>query len=338
MYYSYDKLFSYNFLLGFVIGERGVGKSFNAKVMAIKRFLKTGEQFIYVRRYKSELDSALTTFWNDIQDNGYFDDLNLSVKKNKMLTQFMCDGKVCGYAIALSTSNILKSNAFPEVSLIIYDEFILDNEAGTHRYLKNEPQMVLDLFESVGRLRDNIRMIFLGNAINIYGNPFFAYFGLDLPYGSEFKTFKDGLIVVNYIKNDVYREVKRKSRFGRLIDGTVYGSYAIDNKSLRENFYFIKKRPANCKYYALLVINGTNYGLWYGSDGYLYISDRYDPNTLNKFACDFDDHTDQTIFLSLRENYYLRICVKCYKQGCLMFESQRIKTQVLPLINKCIAL
>ena len=66
-YYNFDKLFSYNFLIAFVIGERGVGKSFNAKVAVMKKFLKTGEQFIYVRRYKTELDTALTTFWEDLQ-------------------------------------------------------------------------------------------------------------------------------------------------------------------------------------------------------------------------------------------------------------------------------
>lgn len=57
MYYNYDKLFSYNdALILFVIGERGVGKSFGAKRHVLNRYLKTGEQFIYIRRYKTELD------------------------------------------------------------------------------------------------------------------------------------------------------------------------------------------------------------------------------------------------------------------------------------------
>ena len=123
IYYNYDKLFSYNFLIAFVIGERGVGKSFNAKISVLKRFLKTGEQFIYLRRYKTELDTSLQTFWDDLQSNGYFEDYNLSVKKSKMLTEFKCNGKICGYAVPLSTANILKSTAFPEVSTIIFSSF-----------------------------------------------------------------------------------------------------------------------------------------------------------------------------------------------------------------------
>ena len=78
IYYNFDKLFSYNFLLAFVIADRGCGKTFGAKVSMIKRFLKTGDEFIYLRRYKTELDMALGTFWDDIQSHGYFDDLELS--------------------------------------------------------------------------------------------------------------------------------------------------------------------------------------------------------------------------------------------------------------------
>ena len=313
------------------------GKSFNAKFAVLKKFLKTGEQFIYLRRYKTELDSALATFWDDLQANGYFDDLNLKVKKSKMLTTFTCDGEVCGYAVPLSTSNILKSTAFPKVKTIIYDEYILDTSSGSYRYLKNEPQMLLDIIETVGRLKD-IQVIMLGNFIEFYGCPYTAYFELDLPYNSEFRTFKDGTIVVNYIRNLAYREAKKKTRFYKLIEGTVYGDYCVDNKSLRENNAFIAKRPDKCKFYSTLVINGNYFGLWSGIDGYLYVSDKYDPNSGRKYACDFDDHTEDTVFLTFRENYYLRYMIKAYRQGWCKFENQKIKSDCLTLLNRCLSI
>lgn len=335
IYYNYDKLFSFNFLMAFVIGERGVGKTFGAKVAVLKKFLKTGEQFIYLRRYKTELDTSLATFWNDLQGNGYFEDLELKVIKSKMLTKFTCNGKVCGYAVPLSTANILKSTAFPHVKTIIFDEFILDGASGTYRYLKNEVTMMLDVIETVGRLRE-IQVLFLGNALSIV-NPYFSYFELDLPYNSEFRTFKDGLIVVNYIKNTAYREAKKNSKFGRLIDGTDYGRYAIDNEMLRDNKHFIAKKPADANFHGVLVVNGVNVGIWLSKDGYLYLSNKFDPNTVHKFACDYNDHTEQTIFMNARENYYLRLCVTAYKQGILKFENQKIKGVIVPLLNKCIS-
>ena len=336
IYYNYDRLFSYNFLIAFVIGERGVGKSFNAKVAVLNKFLKTGEQFIYIRRYKTELDTALATFWNDLQDNGYFEDYRLEVRKSKMLTEFKCNGKICGYAVPLSTANILKSTAFPKVDTIVFDEFLLDN-AGTYRYLKNEVTLLLDVIETVFRLRDG-KTILLGNALNVHASPYFAYWNLELPNDSrEFRTFKDGAIVVNYIRNLEYREAKKKSRFGKLIDGTEYGKYAIENQVLRENNSFIEKKPANSTFYGSLIINGFVIGIWNGRNGYLYLSEKYDPNSKQKFALDYNDHTEQTVYTTVRENMYMHMCVRGYKQGWLKFESQKIKAIMTPVLNKCIS-
>ena len=332
MPYSY----SYNFLIAFVIGERGVGKSMNAKIAVLKKYLKTGEQFIYIRRYKTELDTALATFWDDLQFNGYFEDHLLTVKKSKMLTEFLCDGEVCGYAVPLSTANILKSTAFPGVSTIIFDEFLLDN-SGTYRYLKSEVTILLDVIETVGRLRD-IKTILLGNALNVHASPYFAYWNLELPTdGSEFRTFEDGAIVVNYIRNLEYRKAKKNSRFGKLIEGTAYGRYAIDNEVFRENNSFIAKRPSNSTFYGMLIINGVNIGIWNGRDGYLYLSEKYDPNTVHKFALDYNDHTEQTIFTTVRENMFMNICLRGYKQGWLKFENQKIKSIATNVLNKCIS-
>ena len=334
-YYDIDKLFSYPFMIAFIVGERGVGKSFSSKRHVLNRFLKTGEQFIYIRRYKTELDTSLNNFFNDLQENGYFEDCTLKVQRSKTITKFICNNKVCGYAVSLSTSNILKSTAFPKVKTIVFDEFMLPI-GGTYRYLKNEVTLMLDVIETVFRLRDG-QVLFLGNNTGIYGNPYFAYFGLELPYQSEFRTFKEGTIVVNYIKNMEYREAKKKSRFGTLIQGSDYERYAIDNQGLGENNNFIYKKPPNSTFYGVLVINGINIGLWNGNDGYLYLSEKFDPNTLHKFVFDYNDHTEQTIFTNARENMYLHYCIKGYKQGWLRFENQKIKNNATMLLNKCLS-
>ena len=334
MYYDYDKLLSRDFLISFVISERGLGKTFGAKIACLKEFLKSGSEFIYVRRYKTELDSSLATFWSDIQNNGFFEDYKLKVEKSKLLTKFTCNGKVCGYAVALSTSNILKSTAFPKVKYIVFDEYLL-RYGGQYRYLKNEVDIFLDLMETVFRLRDG-KVIMLGNAINIYASPYFAYWNLDLPYGKEFKSYQDGAILVHYARNEVYREKKRQSKFGKLIEGTEFGRYAIDNQDVSMSLDFIQNRPEKSRFAALLIINGFKLGLWYGSDYKVYLSEKYDPNTINKFALDFNDHTETTIFTSARENPYINFCVQSYKNGSLRFENQKVKSIGVGFINKCI--
>ena len=41
MYYDYNKLYSYNALFNFIIGERGVGKTYGIMKKAVKDFIKT---------------------------------------------------------------------------------------------------------------------------------------------------------------------------------------------------------------------------------------------------------------------------------------------------------
>lgn len=337
MYYSLDKLYSHNeWIIAMILGERGVGKSFSSKRFVMNKFLKSGEQFIYLRRYKTELDTSLATFFDDLREKGYFVDHDLEVSKSKMLTKFYCDGKICGYAVPLSTCNILKSTSFPKVSTIIFDEFLLDS-AGVYRYLSNhEPELLCDVIETVGRLRD-IRVLMLGNNTGFYSSPYAAYWGLELPYNAEFKTFKDGLIIVQYIKNEEYRNAKKKTKFGRLIAGTNYGDYAIDNQSLRENTDFLEKRPSKSKYHGTLIINGESFGVWCGDNAFVYISEDYDPNTLYKFACKYEDHNEKSVLLTARENWLLSYVIRAYKQGWVRFENPKIKAVAQQLINKCIS-
>lgn len=329
MYYNYDQLISRNSLFNFVIGERGVGKSYGALKYCVQDYLKRGNEFVYLRRYKSELKSAAPHLFDALLANNEFgEEVELKVNGNDCII----NGEVAGHCIALSTSNILKSTSFPKVKTIIFDEFIIDK--GSYHYLRNEVTQLLDLYETVARLRD-VRIIFLGNAISI-SNPYFNYFTLSLPYGdSEFKLFKDGMICVNYIKNMEYRAEKKASKFGRLIAGTDYGKYAIDNQWLRDSKYFIGKKGGKAKNICILVVDGNKYGVWYDSDnGCNYVSDDFDPNNPALFAMNYKDHTDQTMLVKARANAWVKILIASYRRGGLMFESQKIKNEVMKLLEK----
>lgn len=324
MWYDYHKVLSYNALLNFIIGERGVGKSYGAKKHVINKYIKNKDEFVYLRRYKTELKNSVPRFFDDINNNEEFKDHKLSVKNGN----FYCDGKIMGYSIALSTANILKSTSFAKVKTIIFDEFIIDK--GCYHYLQNEVTQLLDIIETIARLRD-INVLFLGNAISI-NNPYFNYFDLSLPYNSDIKTFKDGLIVVNYIRNDVYREVKKNTRFGKLIENTEYGNYAIDNAFLRDKNSFVAKK-GNCKFFLSLVINGTTYGCWKDwESGYIYISNDYDKNSPFIFALTSDDHNEHTLFTKAKNNGWFKVIIDHYKNARLYFESQKIKNNVMEIL------
>ena len=259
IYYNINNTITFDALFNFIIGERGCGKTYSSKKFAINRFLKTGEQFVYLRRYKTELSESV----GDEKDAKFFKKIKSEFPDHKFRVsgeKLYCDNKICGYALSLSTALILKSAEFDKVKTIIFDEFIIDGGSSYH-YFKNEVEHFLEFYESIARLRD-VRVLFLANAISIT-NPYFTYFDITLPYGNKnIKTFKNGLILIEYIKNLKYREVKKQSKFGQIIEGTKYSEYAIDNKFLRDNKSFVKKKGEKSKFFFIIKYDDTNYGVW----------------------------------------------------------------------------
>lgn len=264
IYYNGGDLLSKNRLINFIIGNRGGGKSFYWKTKCIKNFLEKGEQFVWIRRYNSELEN-INTWGSDIafQFQGHKIECN---KKN-----IKVDGKIAGYVGALSTSQRLKSSSYPNVTLMVFDEFLIDK--GSLRYIKNEGELYLELVETVFRMRDNnIRCVCIGNAISVV-NPYFTYFKVKPDLTQQFTLFQD--ICIELYTNEEFIKQKKQTRFGRLIDNTKYGEYAIENKFLRDNHSFIKPRPnKNLHYENTIFYEGSYYGVWsYNNfpDEFLYI-------------------------------------------------------------------
>ena len=343
IYYDYQRVLSYNALMTYIIGERGVGKSYGAKEFVADRFINKGKQFVYLRRYKTELKEAMMkkghpiffeqiVYNEDGTKNKKYENHKLTNKNDTMYI----DDKLCGFAMPLSIANILKSSSYNNVDTIIFDEFIIDK--GCYHYLQNEVEQLLDVIETVGRLRD-IRIIFLGNAISIT-NPYFTYFNLSLPYNSDIVVSKkdnkgNPLIIVNYIKNLKYREVKKQSRFGQLIEGTEYGKYAIDNEFLRDSKSFIRKKSKTSKFYFILVINGKHYGVWCDyKDGLMFISNDYDPNCPVIFSINPDDHNENTLLIRCRTSPFFKSIIEHYRLARLCFENQQIKNNVIQYLVK----
>ena len=102
-------------------------------------------------------------------------------------------------------------------------------------------------------------MWFLSNAISIT-NPYFTYFGIELPYGSNFRVKDD--ILIEVVEDDEHSNAMKETRFGKLIKNTDYGAYAIDNKFLRDSSVFVEKKPSTASYRFAIVYRGDKYGIW----------------------------------------------------------------------------
>lgn len=309
-------MLSYDRILNFIIGARGIGKSYAMKKHPIKRFIKYGEQFIYVRRYKPEL-KKIGNYFNDIAQE--FPNHEFKVKGR----QFFIDGKLAGWAIPLSAWQSEKSNAYPMVTTIVFDEFI--RERDNSGYIPNEVDALLNLMDTVFRTRENGRCICLSNAVSVI-NPYFVYFGLVPDINKRFNAYKHILIEIPDSKD--FSDERRKTKFGQLIDGTEYGEMSLDNEFVNDSDVFIEKRSKNSKFVFSIVYKGMRMGVWVDAQQMLlYLTTDYDPSTKNVYALTADDLEEDMILVSnYKKNYHIRKLCSAFMNGQLRFDNQLMRT------------
>ena len=318
MWIDLSKIISYNVLLNFIVAERGVGKTFGATQFVTKQFINKKDEFVYIRRYKSELQKAIPRFFEALVLEGKFPEHSFSRKGMNLYI----DDQLAGYGVTLSTAQQLKSTNFSKVKWIIFVEVFLEDGQG--HYLKNEVEIFLGLLETISRMK-NVRVLLLANATNS-ANPYFLYFNLHLPYNNEIITFKDGLIALMYAKNLQYREVKKSTSFGNRVSGIDYENYAIDNKFVSDNKEFIEKKDKNSKFSFSFIYNDNRYGVWINwLTGKMYISNDYLENGI-VFACTTDDHKPNTMLMTIAKQYHSwRTFILNYKLGNVYYENNKIK-------------
>jgi hypothetical protein len=324
MFWNINEPLSYDALFNFIIGNRGSGKSYGAKEYAIKRYLKHGEQFIYVRRFKTEL-KKVGNYFNDIVDA--FPNTKFDVHGKN----FYIDDEICGYSVALSTAMIEKSTSYPKVSLIIFDEFLLDR--GFHRYLPDEVTCFLELYETVARMRNNVRVLFLANAIS-FTNPYFLYFNITYPRTKKQIACKND-ILIQFVDNPEFIQEKKQQRFSKIIEGTDYAKYSIDNEMLRDSDTFISKMPENSIYFFTIKSNGKFYGVWRDKNiSHIFISEKYDPSYRVIYTTVLDDHTPNTMLLKgVARSENMKSLERAFKMGLVYFDSINTKNIMMETLK-----
>ena len=322
-YYDFTNLLSRNKFLNFIIGHRGVGKTFRFKKWCIDDGMNNNHKFVWIRRYEPETKKAKLSFFRDIQFK--YPKVKFSTRGSNDSGEFVADGKVIGYYLTLSQQSKYKSNPFPDVDKIIYDEcFIM---RGAVHYIPNEVVNFLELVDTIFRDRDNVRGVYcIANNIS-FNNPYFLYFGIK-PFTHEFLcTSKNGgqILVQNY-KNQAYIDNKKATRFGKLVDGTAYGEYAIENTTLDTRPEFIGKKTPNAKFHYVIKYKKFMVGFWLDwGEGKLYASTKYNKDAI-PYAITREDMTPNTYLIRNMSNYYIKDLVWFFENGLLYYENDQIQS------------
>lgn len=323
-WYDVNRTLSHNCLLNFVVGPRGVGKTYSAKKRAITNYIKKGEQFVYLRRYDTELKTS------NIEK--FFDDVSCEYPDHDFIAQngkFYIDSKVCGFYMPLSKAAQYKSVPFPNVSLIIFDEFIIDR--GLIRYLPNEVNTFNEMYSTIARLRDVI-VLFLSNSIT-FTNPYFLFFDLSLQQGQ--RIVKRGDILLELVENKSYQNRAANTRFGKIISGTDYGRYAIENEFLRDTDTFIETMKTPGVYIMTLKVDNMSFGVYSDTSNSLwYITEKIDPSNKRVISIDRDSHdATSTYEKELNARIWIETLKQKYFRAEVRFSTMKAKNLITDYIR-----
>lgn len=328
MYYSSNKIDTYQRLFNFVVGLRGVGKTYHFTYKCIKKGIENKKpSFVWVRRMISDLDAIKSTWMDDVAHE--FPDYIIESESNAVFARSKKNTKeryCIGFFVALSDYIRAKSRPYPYVEYIVFDEFLLEDG----KYLPNETNKFLNLCDSIIRNRENCKVYLIGNASSML-NPYFDLFKVS---GNELiNNFVKGKHYV--IENTDYEEFKQarlNSKLGQVIRDTDYGRYSIDNKFILDDTTDICKMPTgqkemlfnlrlNDKLIAVYMING----LLYFGKGYdeTYVTYTFYPQDAKKYGCIYQTN----------KSVRLKSLIKDFLSGMCQYEDLKIKNEIQLLIR-----
>lgn len=232
-FYSLKPILKRKATYNVIIGERSNGKTFACLVHALRNFFELGEQFVYVRRWSTDVrPMRLNELFSSVVSSGTLEKISEGKYKTIIyktgrfyLANYNEEGKplysdtdILGFAMSLNEGEHNKSISYPQVTTIIFDEFLTSNQ-----YLDNEFILFMNLVSTIVRQRTNVKIFMLGNTVNKY-SPYFKEMGL-----TNVLHMEQGTI-------DVYSYGNTKL--------TVAVEYcASTEKSKRNNFYFAFDNP-----------------------------------------------------------------------------------------------
>ena len=193
-YYSLDNILQYDCQYSVVIGKRSNGKSFAAFKLGLERFVKSGyhDQMAVLRRWDedfvknraAQMMAGLMCDGNGVNQvehltGGQYNTIYYHSRRwylavwDSETKEIKKMDRPFAYGFSLSGMEHDKSTSFPDVKLVVFDEFITRGA-----YLKDEFVLYMNVLSTIIRDRNDVRILMLANTVNQYA-PYFDEMGLD---------------------------------------------------------------------------------------------------------------------------------------------------------------
>ena len=88
MFYSSHQILTYKRIYNIIVGERGVGKTYNFTKLGIAEGIKTKQKsFVWVRRYEADIDDIKGDFTKDMEANNEFPNYTFECIKGNIIAR-----------------------------------------------------------------------------------------------------------------------------------------------------------------------------------------------------------------------------------------------------------
>lgn len=278
MYYNIDKILTYEQPIKMVVGGRGIGKTYSLKIKLFKIKIKNPKfEIIWLYRYDTDITPEKVERWADDLPEELKDMIVCGERKVQWIDE---NGNKTPFItfVALSKYGVNKGVPYPNVELVVFDEFLVDNDS---RYLKNEMFAFKQWLQSIFRKR-KINVVMLANALTI-DNPYFSYFGVKKKGDQEF--FKNKKVVVQYPKNRIYEnETVKNDTYVGLFNDEETQKYDIAGEFYFDTDEFISStKPKNAYPLYGLYINKRYYTI-YSANKFMWVCEQVPPQTIGTYS------------------------------------------------------
>lgn len=333
-YYDPAPLLSRNGTYNFVVGGRGIGKTFAFKRKAIRDWFKHGHQFIALRRYSTELHSR-HTFFDDVAPffknydfrvfGAYGQVAHVDTREDKKRPwETIC------YFVALSTAQQKKSVPYPDVHTIIFDEFII--EKGNLQYLREEFTAFNNFYSTVDRYQDRVKVYFLANSVSIM-NPYFLELEIIPSEHKEFYTRADNFVVAQFPDNDEFSASVYETKFGKFIKNTEYAKYAVENEFEDNSAVMLAIKDSRAKYVFTLETDSGVFSVWYSLHSSQYFVQSKRPKKEIFYTLDPTKMSEEKLLL-MRNEKLLQAVRTAFRQGRMMFDKTPTRNAFIQIFRR----
>ena len=315
--------------------NRSAGKTTYFNRLAVNAFLKRGEKFGLIYRFKYELSDIADKFFKDI--NGLFfpeHEMSSERKAGGIYHDLFIDDMHCGYAFALNSADQIKkySHLFSDVSRLIFDEF----QSETNNYCPDEIRKFISLHMSIARGQNKqvryVPVYMISNPVTLI-NPYYVEWNISSRIKADTRYLKGDGFVLEQGFNESASRANKESAFNRAFSQNRYMEYAAQNVYLNDNTAFVEKPDGIGKYLATIKYNNYTFGIReYAEAGIIYCDDHADMSFPFKLTVTTDDHDINYVMLK-KNDMFLSSLRYYFDKGCFRFKDLKCKDAILKVLS-----